>query len=220
MIGSFPAPVLRGPPSSPPPALLEAYPLRELRRGEILYRSDEPAETSYRVDEGLLKIVFDAAGGRERILALVGPGEWSGALAPNHLQLRERAVALSPRVRVRVLPRAGLPSRLEERLFEAAGVRLARWRDAFEDAELPVRARLARTLLRLSERFGQPAADGWVRLTLPLTHETLAGLVGAARETTTALVSELRRAGALEGTRGRYRLHRTRLVEAASHLPR
>ena len=218
MMGPFPGAVLRPPTAPPPAALLEEYPLRELRRGEVLYRADQPAETAYRIDEGLLKVVFDAPAGRERILALVGPGEWSGALAPNHLQLRERAVALSQRVRVRVVPRDGLPAPLERRLFEAAGVRLARWRDALEDAELPVRVRLARTLLRLAERFGQPGGDGCVRLTLPLTHETLAALIGAARETTTALVSELRRAGALEGTRGRYRLRTGPLLALASQL--
>lgn len=217
MTAPFGTPVLRENSSAPPTALLQEHPLRELRKGDVLYRAHQPAETAYRIDEGLLKIVFDTAAGRERILALVGPGEWVGALAPNHLHLRERAVALSPRVRVHVLPREGLHAGLERRLFDAAGARLARLRDALEDAELPVRTRLARAFLRLGDRFGQPGEAGYVRLTLPLTHETLAGLIGAARETTTALLSELRRAGAVEGTRGRYRLHTTRLLEVASH---
>ena len=219
MMGPFTAPVLRETTAALPRELLEEHPIRELRRGEVLYRPDGPAETVYRVEEGLLKVAFDAAAGRERILALAGPGEWTGALAPNHLRLRERAVALSAQVRVRVLPRHGLDPSLERRLFDAAGVRLARWRDALEDAELPARVRLARTLLRLADRFGQPGEDGAVRLTLPLTHETLAGLVCAARETTTSLVSDLRRSGAIEGTRGRYRLHTTRLLAIASHVP-
>lgn len=219
MIGPFQAPVLREPAAAPPAGLLQEHPLRELRKDEVLYRSHQPAETVYRVEEGLLKVVFDAAAGRERILALVGPEDWLGALAPNHVHLRERAVALSPRVRVHVLPRQGLDRRVERCLFDAAGVRLARLRDALEDAELPVRTRLARSLLRLADRFGQPGEAGSVRLTLPLTHETLGGLVGAARETTTALLSDLRRSGAVQGTRGCYRLHTARLLEIASQLP-
>lgn len=219
MIGPFGTPVLRDAPAAPPADLLQDRPVRELRKGDVLYRAHQPAETTYRVDEGLLKVVFDAAAGRERILALAGPGDWIGALAPNHVQLRERAVALSPRVRVRVLPREGLEAGLESYLFHAAGARLARLRDALEDGELPVRTRLARTLLRLADRFGQPVDADTVRLTLPLTHETLASLVGAARETTTALLSELRRAGAVEGTRGRYRLHTATLFDLASRLP-
>ena len=37
-----------------------------------------------------------------------------------------------------------------------------------------------------------------------LTHDTLAGLVGAARETTSSAVQQLRALGLIAGTRGRY----------------
>ena len=57
--------------------------------------------------------------------------------------------------------------------------------------------------------------DGLVRLTLPLTHEHLAALIGAARETTTLTLSDLRRRGFVEGTRGRYRFDPARLRDAA-----
>jgi CRP-like cAMP-binding protein len=77
-------------------------------------------------------------------------------------------------------------------------------RDALEDTELPVTARLARTFVRLGERFGHVSEDKTVRLTLPLTHDNLAAMVGAARETTTALMGEMREQGILDGTRGRY----------------
>lgn len=207
--------VLPDTPATPPPESLRDYPHRELRRGEALYRVGDEARGVYRVEEGLLKLAFDVADGRERVLGLAGPGEWLGALAPNHLRFLERAVALSPRVLVRALPREGLEPDLERRLFDAAGVQLVRWREALEDGERPVLARLARTLLRLGERFGQQTDDGTLRLTLPVTHEILAAMVGAARETTTALVSELRTQGAVEGTRGRYRLHPEALRDAA-----
>ena len=216
MNGPFPAPTAPAPVTPPPAAWLRDLASRELRRHEVLYRVHDPAETVYRVEEGLLALAYDAPAGRQRILALVGPGDWLGALAPNDRVLRERAVALSDHVRVRVAPRDAGSEALERTLFEATGARLARWRDALEEADLPVRARLARVLLRLGARFGQDGEDGLVRLTLPLTHETLAGLLGAARETTTSLLSELRRDGAVEGTRGRYRLRTGRLARIAS----
>lgn len=43
-----------------------------------------------------------------------------------------------------------------------------------------------------------------MQLTLPLTHDHLAAMIGAARETTTAALSEMRERGALSGTRGQY----------------
>jgi CRP-like cAMP-binding protein len=80
-----------------------------------------------------------------------------------------------------------------------------------------VPTRVARTFLRLGDRFGQSIDDGAVasgvdrgslrrrvRLTLPLTHETIANMVGAARETTTSTIEQMRRSGLVHGTRGRY----------------
>lgn len=220
MTPSLPVVPSQGVAAPPPSEALLGYPVRELRRRELLYRVHDPAETAYRVEEGLLALAFDAPAGRERIVALVGPGEWLGALAPGARSVRERACALSDRVRVRVVPRRGVDIGLEHALFAAAGVRLASLHDALEEADLPVRERLARVLLRLGRRFGQPGPQDVVRLTLPVTHETLAGLVGAARETTTSLMSDLRRAGAVEGTRGRYRLRVGALAAVAWGAPR
>lgn len=77
-------------------------------------------------------------------------------------------------------------------------------------------ARLARTLVRLAERFGQAAGDGTVRLSLPLTHDNLAALVGAARETTSTILSEMRVDGVLHGTRGDYTFDLTILGDYAA----
>ncbi len=195
-------PVLRIPP--PPPPGLETFPRRELSRGEVLYRAGDVADTVYRVEQGLVKLGIDLPNGKERIVGVAGPGDLIGALAPHARVLREGAEALSPRVVVGVVPRDAAGD-FEEALFMAAGQQLARVTDALEDGELPVGARLARTLLRLGERFGQLSEEGVLWLTLPLTHEHLAAMVGAARETTTALLGGMRRSGVLQGTRGRYR---------------
>ena len=58
--------------------------------------------------------------------------------------------------------------------------------------------------MRLGERFGHVSDTRDVRLTLPLTHDSLAAMVGAARETTTAVLGEMRDGGLVAGTRGRY----------------
>lgn len=193
---------LRVPP--PPPAGLGALPMRELERGEVLYRAGDPADTVFRVEQGLLKLAIDVPSGKERIVGVAGPGDLIGALAPHTRVLREGAEALSPRVMVGAVPRDAADG-FEHALFVAAGQQLTRLTDALEDGDLPVRARLARTLVRLGERFGHASEEGTVWLTLPLTHEHLAAMVGAARETTTALLGEMRRAGVVTGTRGRYR---------------
>lgn len=195
------------PPAPPPPAPLR----REVRKGEVLYHADDEAVSLYRVDEGLLKLSLELASGRERITQLVGPGDYLGALTPA-AHYGERAEALSARVSVSETAKTDLP---DPELFQATGEQLRRVRDALEDTDLPVAARLARTLLRLGQRFGHTAETGRVHLTLPLTHDTLAALVGAARETTTALISEMRGRGVLSGTRGRYSFDPASLLEFA-----
>ena len=203
MTSSFNAPLSTPQPLSPPPERVLDYPLRELHKGDALYRVGDPADTVYRIEEGLLKLSIDLATGKERIIGVAGPGDLIGALTPHHPTFEEGADALSPRVRVRVMPRDEVQDTLNDDLLSAAGLQLSRLREALEDTELPVNARLARTFVRLGERFGH-ASDDHVRLTLPLTHDNFAAMVGAARETTTAVLSEMREEGLLSGTRGRY----------------
>jgi CRP/FNR family transcriptional regulator, cyclic AMP receptor protein len=186
---------------------------RTLRRGETLYRAGDPASTSYAIDAGLVKLVVALPSGRERIVGVAGPGDLVGALTPSAQAFGETAEALGAAVVVRALePR--LPEHAAM-LARGADTHMAWLRHALEENDLPVAARLARTLVRLGDRFGQRGDDGRVRLTLPLTHEHLAALVGAARETTTATLSELRQRGLLEGTRGRYQFDPARLRDAA-----
>ena len=201
--------------SFPPPNDASDWPRRSLAKGEALYRTGDPADAVFRVDEGLLKIALEVPGGRERIVAVAGPGDLLGAVVPDPV-LSEGAEALSPCVRVRVVPRDEAERAFGPALANAAGDRLRDLRSVVEDGELPVSARLARTLLRLGRRFGQSADDGSVRITLPLTHENFASMVGAARETTTALLGEMRRDGLLAGTRGRYVFEREAMRDFAA----
>ena len=186
---------------------------REFRKGEVLYYAQDEAVSLYQIDEGLLKLSLELPTGRERITQLVGPGDYIGALAGAPFY-GERAEALSAKVGVREIAKEHADALLPA-LLGATGEQLQRVRDSLEDTDLPVAARLARTLLRLGQRFGHTSEAGRVHLTLPLTHDTLAALVGAARETTTALIGEMRAEGVLSGTRGRYSFEQRALLEFA-----
>lgn len=196
---------------APPPAIQDAaWFRRELGKGEALYRVGDAAGLVYRIEEGLLKLVIDAPAGRERILALAGPGDLIGSVGPHDGSMRETAETLS-QAQVGVAPLASFMPDASVELLKAAASRLDHMREALEDSELPVTVRVARILLRLGCRFGQRSDEGWVRLTLPLTHDHLAAMAGAARETTSTAMGEIRRAGLLEGTRGRYYFEPARL---------
>lgn len=182
-------------------------PRRTFSKGETLYRRGDGAAHAFIVEAGLVALTLGALSDRERVVALAGPGDVIGALAPNLREYQDGAAALSGEVTIRLLPldEPDASDAYHALLTHAAGEQIARLTGALEDSAYPVPARVARALLRLGERFGQRTEDGAVRLTLPITHETLAALVGAARETTTGIVQQLRRRGLLEGTRGSYR---------------
>ncbi len=183
------------------------FPYRNLRKADVLYHAGDIAGTVYRIEEGLLKLSMDLLTGKERIISIVGPEDFIGALTPAHQHFQETAEVLSPEVRVQVIPSTELAEELSQEVFAAAGKHIIRLQEALEDSELPVNVRLARAFVQLGQRFGTLSEDHTVSLMLPLTHDNLAAMVGAARETTTALLGEMRAAGLLSGTRGRYRFN-------------
>lgn len=195
--------------------------LRTYTKGEYLYDVGHDATAAFMIESGLVALTLEALADRQRVVALAGPGDVVGAVTPNLLQHQSGAVALSGEVAARVLPTTETgtiqPQHHEFRqvLATAAGDHIQRLTNALEDSTYPVPARLARTLLRLGQRFGHHTDNGVVRLTLPITHEMLASLVGAARETTTYTVQQLRQQGLLAGTRGRYQFQPEALARFA-----
>ncbi len=63
-----------------------------------------------------------------------------------------------------------------------------------------IQRRLARSLIRFSQRFGPAGAEGSVRM-MPLTHELLAQHGGTSREIVTHYMSQFRRDGYLQYSR-------------------
>lgn len=201
------------------PVTVRQLPTRLFGKGDYLYHQGDSATYAHIVEEGLVALTLDAMHDRDRVVALAGPGDVVGALAPNLITYQESATALSGEVVVRLLSlapgAAAPPAEFEALLAAAAGEQIVRLTHALEDSSHPVPARVAHTLLRLGDRFGQRMADGSIRLTLPVTHDTLAAMVGAARETTTSIVQQLRSQGLLEGTRGSYRFAPRALTDYA-----
>lgn len=104
----------------------------------------------------------------------------------------ERYLLADPRIAVRISRLLGEQvARLEERLTDLA--------------LRPLAAQVASTLLKLGDtaspgRFGQGP-------TIHLTHEQLAGLLGASREATSKIMSDLAARRAIRQGRGRIIIH-------------
>jgi CRP/FNR family cyclic AMP-dependent transcriptional regulator len=175
-----------------------------LSPSEILFEKGDPGRHLYTVQEGLLKIsVTDEASDREKTLALIGENEVVGEMAVFGDQVRSgKAIALRETELLRIpdenfmeifssFPEVGrnLISILCERLL-------------MSDEEIQnvtfqtIPGRLAAQLLRLSEKFGESTENGRV-ISVRLTHDQLADLVGTNRETITRYLNEFEDEGSI-----------------------
>lgn len=202
-------------------AFTRVCPDRPVARGATVFRAGDPATHLHVVARGQFKLVAPTPDGKERIVALCGPGDLFGeAFLADQATYRVDAVALSDG--------ATCPMSLDDyrRLaLEAPGFvvgftqvvveRLLQCREHLARVEAPIRARVAAALLEQARRFGRDEGDGWWSLATDLRHEDLGALIGATRVSVTTAVASLRGAGVLLGTRGRYRLHEAGFEDAA-----
>lgn len=183
---------------------------RRYDRGDTIYREDEPGDAAlYVLTGGMAKFTMPYSGGKEATLRLLGAWDAFGyPVFGAGVNRRARAEAVTPCEVVKV------PKMLAERAIrrspEAAlkltallGLELAR-RDEWAGCLLPYRAeaKLANLLLLLAWRFGRDTDAG--AAVLPrLTHEELADMVAATRESVTHALNDLRRRGVLGRESGR-----------------
>jgi CRP/FNR family cyclic AMP-dependent transcriptional regulator len=194
-----------------------ALPTRVLEPGDTLYEEGREASSLYIVGSGVLKAIVPTSMGKERIADLYGPGDVLGTAALDGGRHAETVQAVHDAQLTPLDPQQAMnDKRLREYILRSLARQLRHAREALDDAELPVGARVTRAFLRLTERFGQTSDSGeGVKLPLALTHEDLASLTGSSRVTITRILGELRQEGALSGTRGVY-LANPKGLEAAT----
>lgn len=163
-------------------------PLR-LLRGHAVFHEGEPGDRLYVIGSGKVKLGRRSSDGRENLLSVLGPGEMFGELSLFDPGPRTATATAVADARLYELTHTELIDWLErypavaKHLLEALARRLRRTNEALADlvfADVP--GRVAKALLDLSTRFGEPAEDG-LRVAHDLTQEELAQLVGASRET-------------------------------------
>lgn len=170
-------------------ALFDSMSQVDLAKGEVLFQEGAPGDQLFIITEGKIKLGRSSSDGRENLLAVLGPGEMLGELSLFDPGPRTAtATAVSDSV-LRELPHAKLATWLESHpsvatpLLGALAQRLRRTDEALADLVFSdVPGRVAKALLDLSRRFGEPT-DGGIRVAHELTQEELAQLVGASRET-------------------------------------
>lgn len=153
-------------------------------RGSVILFEDDPGDSLYVVREGRVKVVLVGEDGREVILGVLGVGEHFGELSLIDDQPRSAHVIAMEDSTVLVLRREDFRRRVEASPSVAWALlsELSR-RLRVADGKigglvlLDVPGRIARLLLDFA------AAGESSTIEKPLTHQTIAQMIGASRET-------------------------------------
>jgi CRP-like cAMP-binding protein len=206
------------------PAALDAIARRaksiEFRKNERVAGLVNPPKRLVFLLAGLAKLSAATVDGRERIVYVFRPGDVIGSrvLLGRSLEADYEVVAMT-RLSGIVLDLADFEAITEEHpeVLIAVTQALTRRLDRLTARLMGVMSeevsmRLCRLLLDFAD-IGNDGSDRFVRLAHPLTHETMAHIVGASRPHTSTVLSELEQQGIVKRQRRDLLVHPQRLAE-------
>jgi CRP-like cAMP-binding protein len=169
---------------------------RSYPKGSVILFQDDPGDSLFVLRAGRVKVVLIGEDGREVILGVLEPGAHFGELALIDDQPRSAHVIAMEDAQLLILRREDFRRRVEANpsvawaLLTELSRRLRR-----ADVKigglvlLDVPGRIARLLLDLADEAGTDAIEK------PLTHQTIAQMIGASRETVSRAMKEFQDAG-------------------------
>lgn len=169
--------------------------LRELGRGEVLYRQGDPAADLFLVARGAVVVSVAIDPGHEAPVAVLGrPALFGSAALLGGEPLREATATAAVETSLLAFPAEVVVALLDEYPLAAGAVRSALVRQVLElsarvveSLHLPAQQRIRRRLAALAAAH----PDGRV----PITQQELAGLTGTSRATVNAVLADEVRAG-------------------------
>jgi CRP/FNR family transcriptional regulator, cyclic AMP receptor protein len=197
-------PLLAGVPEEDVQLVLSIARRRKFGRGEVVFHSEDPADTLHLIAKGRFVVRVTTALGDTAILSVLGPGEMFGELAllEGEDARRSATVAAIEPAETRSVHRIDF-ERLRSRNPETVNVLIAILaaqvqrlsKHLVEALYVPADKRVLRRLNEMAEIF----SDGVV----PLTQEDLAGLAGTSRATVNRVLREEEERGTVKLGRGR-----------------
>ncbi len=176
-------------------------------KGSVILFEDDPGDSLFVVRDGRVKVVLVAEDGREVILGILGVGEHFGELSLIDDQPRSAHVVAMEDSSLLVLRREDFRRRVEQNpavawaLLIELSRRLRRADDKIGSLVLlDVPGRIARVILDAAEAGGSETIEK------PLTHQTIAHVIGASRETVSRAMREFVDAGWITTERRRIKV--------------
>ncbi|MGB6174616.1 MAG: Crp/Fnr family transcriptional regulator [Xanthobacteraceae bacterium] len=197
----------------------------KLNADEVLFLAGDAGNGCYRIEDGLLKVAMVSRSGTERILAFLGPGAIVGELSMIDGRPRSASVVAVRAAKLSFLSRAAFEdfatkhSEVYKSLVTLIAARL-RETDAAVAAGsfLPLRGRVALTLLELAQDFGQDVGSGRIVIRQKIGQSDLAAMAGIARENVCRILSDWKRRKLVSQLSGYYCLENKAKLQNEAEL--
>jgi CRP/FNR family transcriptional regulator, cyclic AMP receptor protein len=206
-------------------ALFAAARSHHLKADQTLFMAGDPGDGCYRVETGLLKVTVMSASGRERILAILGPGALVGELAMIDAQPRSASVVAARDSDVSYISRLTFEAVAEahpEVYRHVVNLLVRRLRDTNSVITamtfLSLKGRVAYALLSLTDAFGQDVGSGRILVRQKITQADLAAMTGIARENVSRIVNDWIRLKLVSRLAGYYCLEDRDAIEREAEL--
>jgi CRP/FNR family transcriptional regulator len=178
-------------------ALVPLFKERKVPKGTILFLEGDEGEEFFLIRSGSVKI-YRIDDTKEIILALFRDGDYFGEMAMMQRGLPRSATAETlETTSLYSMTRSDFFHFMENspklclRLLEVTMERLRKANEQIYDLTfLGVKSRIAKVMLRLADEQGVPSPHGTL-VPIKLTHQQLANMVGAVRESVTKVLQEL-----------------------------
>jgi CRP-like cAMP-binding protein len=192
---------------------------------QMLFVADDPGDGCYRVEKGLLKVSIVSASGAERILAIPGPGAIVGELAVLDGLPRSASVMALRDSELLFVSKAKFDEcgkkhpELCQHLLTLLATRLRETNDIIAaESFLPLRGRVALTLIELAEHFGESVGEDRIMIRQKFGQPDLAAMAGIARESVSRILADWRRRKMISRISGYYCIENKSALQSEVHL--
>ena len=183
-------------------------PSQRVLRGELVFSQSQPSSSLFILKSGRIRVFRVTEDGKAMTMGILEPGAVFGEMVLVGQRMHDNyAEAIEDsqicRLEVRDVERFLLSDpRIAVRIARLLGEQVARLEERLTDlAHRPLPARIARTIATLADGGSSRSFPG--SRGIRITHEQLAGLVGATRESTSKVMAELAAQRIIRQSRGR-----------------
>ncbi|HXV59075.1 MAG TPA: Crp/Fnr family transcriptional regulator [Vicinamibacteria bacterium] len=185
-------------------SLINVTSLRKYAKESVIFFENDVGDALFLIVSGRVKVTILSDDGREIILAMLSDHDFFGEMSLLDNEPRSATAIAMQDTEIAVLHQKDFLTIVEKKprvlinLLSALSSRLRKANHQIGNLALhDVYGRVARILLEMASESGDQQGDGRVAFRRP-THQEIANMVGATRETVSRMLSDLHRQGYIE----------------------